>query len=170
MFLLGIKLKRILQNHQRAVQVHTGPCSQSPFNGDSCVSQAWANAGERLSDSLSLGTELIIWGGLWFPLKSFHAQMTHALPAALHVNTDTAAASLFAGIGIYLSHCKRFVNTGASVLYFGKILSREQTRQNKEGFFISFLLTFVTFSLDVWDLRRSHAYKYLFSAYYRCSV
>lgn len=169
MFLLGIKLKSILQNHQWAVQVHTSPFSRSPFNSDSCVSQGWAIVGEQLSDSLSLGTKLIIWGGLWFLLKSFHARMIHALPAALHVNTDTAVASLFAGSGLYLSYCKRFLNTGASVVYFSWILSREQKRKNK-GFFIIFLLTFFTFSLQIWDLSWSHAYKYLFSAYYRDSL
>lgn len=115
--------------------------SRSPFNSDSCVSQAWAIAGGSvdLPDSLSPGATLLIWGGLWFPLKSFHTRMIHAVPAALNGNTDTIVASLLAGIRLYLSFCKRWLDTGASVVYFGWILDREQTRTNKEGRIIRFL-------------------------------
>lgn len=153
MFLLGLKLKSILQIYQWAVQVHASSFSRSLFNNDSCVSQAWAIIFERLPDSLSLGTKLLIWGGLWFLLKSFHTWMIHAIPAALYVNTDTAVASLFTRFRLYLSYCKHFLNTGASVVYFGWILNREQTMTNKEGTFISFLFPFFTFSLHIWDLR-----------------
>lgn len=45
--------------------------------------------------------------------------MIHAVPAALYVNTDTVVASLLAGIGLHLSFCKRSLDTGVSVVYFG---------------------------------------------------
>ena len=116
--------------------------SRSPFNSDSCVSQAWAIAGGSvdLPDSLSPGTRLLIWGGLWFLLKSFHTRMIHAVPAALNGNTDTIVASLLAGIRLYLSFCKRWLDTGASVVDFGWILNREQMRTTKKDVALDFYL------------------------------
>lgn len=78
--------------------------------------------------------KLIIWGGLWFPLKSFHARMIRALPAALRVNADAAAASLVTGIGLYLSYCKPCLKTGASVVYLSWILSRDRTKKEASAF------------------------------------
>lgn len=118
----------------------------------------WAVGSVDLPDSLSPGTRLLIWGGLWFPLKSFHTWMIHAVPAALYVNTDTVVASLFAGIRLYLSLCKRSLDTGASVVYFGWILDREQTRTKKERCSFSFLSACPTLSSFTYtNTKRSHS-------------
>ncbi len=132
----------------------------------------WAVGSVDLPDSFSLGTRLLILGGLWFLLRSFHTWMTHAVPAALYENTDTVVASLFAGISLYLLFSKRSLDTGASVVYFGWILDREQTRTNKEAFSLSHLNIFFfsimhtqkhsekSFGLNVWSVgsvvSRSH--------------
>lgn len=142
MFKLGIK-KYIVYPPTSIADAHWPLFSITLQQWQVCFSslsdRRWAVGSVDLPDSLSPGTRLLIWGGLWFPLKSFHTWMIHAVPAALYVNTDTVVASLFAGIRLYLSFCKRSLDTGASVVYFGWILDREQTRTNKEGCVISFL-------------------------------